>query len=95
MADDRYLDVPADVLRAVSTFLSLWRIDARGNDRGAGLSSGPRMTDGPSPEMKARTCHRLIDSLQVDEAALAELAESFDEVRMATEMREREGATVQ
>ena len=93
MADEHTIEVSPDMLRAVSMFLTLSRIEPESMI--AALAFLRAANDGWTvPEMRARL-HRLIDGLQVDEAALAELAESFDEVRMATEMREREGATVQ
>ena len=93
MADEHTIEVTPDMLRAVSMFLTLSRIEPESMI--AALAYLRAANDGWTvPEMRARL-HRLIDGLQVDEAALAELAESFNEAHVAADMRERQGATLQ
>ena len=77
MADEAMKEISPDMLRAVSMFLTLSRIEPESAI--AALAYLRAANDGWTvPEMRTRL-HRLIDGLQVDEAALAELAASFDE----------------
>ena len=93
MADEAMKEISPDMLRAVSMFLSLSRIEPESMI--AALAYLRAANDGWTvPEMRTRL-HRLIDGLQVDEAALAALAKSFNEAHGAAGMREREGATLQ
>ena len=86
-------EITPDMLRAVSMFLTVSRLTPE--DVVASVAYLRAANDGWTvPEMRARL-HRLIDGLQVDEVALAELAESFNEAHVAADMRERQGATIQ
>ena len=86
-------EVTPAMLKSVSMFLTLSRIEPE--PMIAALAYLRAANEGWTvAEMKERT-HRLIDGLQVDEAALAELVASFDEVHMANAEAERGSATIQ